>query len=162
MTSGRHKQPSALGIGPPHPDEPQPELLSDIPPCPDFLTGAAAEEWDRAAHELIDVGILSDLDLPLLATWCQQWKIWRACVDRMNKLEAEDPETRGVIVKSATGAAYQNPVLGAMNAAARELRKLGQELGLSPSGRAGVKVDPLRPSAAKRNASLIAQKFGLA
>jgi P27 family predicted phage terminase small subunit len=140
MTQGRRKKPSALRIVGARPDEPQPTTLRELPPCPAYLTGAAAEEWARASDELISVGILTDLDLPLLGTWCQQFKIWRSCVETLNEAEAADPVSRGVVVRSPSGAAYQNPVVGALNAAAREMRRLGQELGLSPSGRAGMTV----------------------
>jgi P27 family predicted phage terminase small subunit len=158
MTSGRRKMPTRLRVVSrnANPHEPEPEAVSRLPACPKYLTGYAREEWSRAGRELVSVGILTDLDLGLLAAWCQTFKTWRGCVEAMNTLEVQDPATRGLIVRSPSGAAYQNPILGTMNSAAREMRRLAQELGLSPSGRAGIAVSPI----SKPSAELI-EKYGL-
>jgi P27 family predicted phage terminase small subunit len=149
--------PTALRVvGSANPNEPEPELFNRLPACPKYLTGYAREEWSRAGRELLSVGILTNLDLGLLAAWCQTFKTWRGCVEAMNALEKQDPVTRGLVVRSPSGAAYQNPVLGTMNAAAREMRRLAQELGLSPSGRAGITVSP----ESKRHAELV-KKYNL-
>jgi P27 family predicted phage terminase small subunit len=151
--SGRRKTPTALRRdGVPNPHEPDPDKLEEVPPPPDHLTGRARDFWNSAASELVALGVLTSLDLPLLACWAELAKRHVLAVTAMNALEVQDPSTHGTIIRSSSGAAYQNPLLGVISSTAREMRRLGQELGLSPSGRAGLVVSraPERETIARK------------
>lgn len=47
-----------------------------------------------------------------------------------------------LVVATKTGYPMQNPLIGIINTAADQMRKLGSELGLSPSSRTRLAVEP--------------------
>src|SRR5690348_8264998 len=50
--------------------EPQPAILQEVPKPPSHLSTRGKAEWRRVAAQLIDLGLLSDLDLSALAAYC--------------------------------------------------------------------------------------------
>jgi phage terminase small subunit len=66
--------------------KPQPEIAADVPEPPPFITGYAADEWWTTAPELHRLGLLTRIDVPSLAAYCQPsgsgaWRLkhWRRC-----------------------------------------------------------------------------------
>jgi len=57
----------------PIPKEMPAPLLSEMPAAPSFLLPEATAEWHRTGTELIQLGVLSTLDLPSFAAYCQAW-----------------------------------------------------------------------------------------
>lgn len=53
-----------------NPAEPRPTVLDRIPPPPSHLNEDAAAEWTRIAHQLHELGLLTDLDLSSLVAYC--------------------------------------------------------------------------------------------
>jgi phage terminase small subunit len=56
-------------------NEPQPDLLTEIPAPPAFmpLAGRARKAWDDLAARAIALGVLSEADLPMLASVCRDF-----------------------------------------------------------------------------------------
>ena len=54
--------------------EPKPELK--IPPCPSHLADGARLEWDRICQELHNLGLLTGLDVAILAGYCAVFDRW--------------------------------------------------------------------------------------
>jgi P27 family predicted phage terminase small subunit len=112
--------------------EPTPEVA--IPPRPAYLDAGARKEWDRVAAELYHAGVLTRLDMAVLAGYCQNFS-------RLQEAErglAED----GLIVRSPNGYPIQNPYLSIVHEAQRQMRAFAVELGITPASRSRVTVTP--------------------
>lgn len=77
MPKGRVPKPTTLkeregnrGHRKGNPAEPRPALLDRIPPPPPHLNEDASAEWARIAHQLHELGLLTDLDLSSLVAYC--------------------------------------------------------------------------------------------
>ncbi len=57
----------------PLPEEPEPSPVQEVPQPPDWLLAEGKREWRRLAEELGQVGLLTRVDLSMLAVWCQVW-----------------------------------------------------------------------------------------
>ena len=98
-----------------------------VPRCPATLKGEAKAEWQRMAELLFDLGIIAKLDRTTLAVHCIAWARW---------VEAETAiAAQGTIVKSPNGYPIQNPYLSVANQAAKQMKELLSEFGLSPAAR---------------------------
>jgi len=105
-----------------------------IPKPPALLKGEALREWKRITPQLAAVGILTRLDLAVLAAYCQAWARW---------LDAESNLIKtGPVVKALSGYPMLNPWLCIANKAMQQIQRLAAELGLTPSARTRIEVDP--------------------
>ena len=149
MGVGRKPKPTAIkelagnpGHRPLNRNEPKP---SGIPTCPTCLDAAAKREWTRISKELIAVGLLTSVDRAMLASYCDAYSRWSEATAELNELR----RTKGksvLVVATPTGYPMQNPLIGIINTAADQMRKFGTELGLSPSSRTRLAVEPQKPS----------------
>jgi P27 family predicted phage terminase small subunit len=139
MPAGRKPKPSALKMLEGNPgkrrlneSEPQP---GGIPTCPKSLDKAARAEWKRVSKELVAIGLLTSVDRAVLASYCQAWSRWTQATEAFNTKPV-------LVVATKTGYPIQNPLIGIINTAADQMRKLAAELGLSPSARSRLSVEP--------------------
>jgi P27 family predicted phage terminase small subunit len=117
------------------------------PACPEYLTGYALEEWNETAPELHALNCLSPLDLALFGAYCEAVKRWRTATEKLAEMEARDPVTAGLIVRTQSGGAATNPLVAIVDNAARTMARLAGEFGLSPSARSRLTVgEPPAPS----------------
>ena len=73
------------------------------------------------------LGLVSKVDQAALSIYCAAWARW---------IEAEAKVTEmGLVVKSPNGYPIQNPYLSIANTAAKQIRTLLAEFGLSPKAR---------------------------
>jgi len=134
---GPRPQPTALKLARGNPGkralpkgEPEPEAA--VPECPPHLGELARVEWWRITAELRTLGLVTRIDLAMLAGYCVTWGRW---------VEAEGKvEEMGLLIKTPNGHPIQNPYLAIANRALAQLQKLAAEFGLSPSSRTGVKA----------------------
>jgi P27 family predicted phage terminase small subunit len=111
--------------------KPRPE----IPAPPPMLSGDALTEWKRLTPLLAAVGLISQLDLAVLASYCQAWARW---IDAERQLAAT-----GLIIKAPNGYPMNSPYLAIANKAMEQLRQLAEQIGLSGSARSRIKAaDP--------------------
>jgi P27 family predicted phage terminase small subunit len=126
----------------------QPAWPPEIPEPPDFLgTGEARQEWLRLAPQLHALGLLTAVDVPMLAVYCTSYERWRTALSLLNQLEANDPVMKGLLIKSRDRGAVRNPLLAVVRHEADTMRLLAAEFGFTPSARSRIHaVDPVGPS----------------
>ncbi|MFH1485105.1 MAG: phage terminase small subunit P27 family [Chloroflexota bacterium] len=113
-------------------DQPQPRrgLLR----CPSWLRDEAKREWRRVAPELGRLGLLTELDRSLLASYCQTLARWRQCEEIL--------AVHGRTYWAASGQLRRRPEIGIAQADQAALRQLAAELGLTPSARGRMGITP--------------------
>lgn len=131
---GRKPTPTALhalhgspGKRKPPPGEPKPATATGLLAPPAHLGKDAAGEWRRITGELKAVGLVSRLDLGLLAAWCAAYGDF---------VQAERALKRGGLVKKGDdGVMRRNPWLMVKSKAVEQMVRIGSEFGLSPASR---------------------------
>jgi P27 family predicted phage terminase small subunit len=131
----------------PYRPTPQPKRGAEPPPPPDYLSELAQAEWRRIAPELWRLGVLTVLDLALLAVYVDALERWRAASRLLAQQAAANPESQELITKTPEGRRQQNPLLRIQARQAELVRRLGSELGLSPAARTSLVAAP--PSGGK-------------
>ena len=101
---------------------------------PRWLKGDARRKWRELVPELVAVGIISRLDRDLLTLYCQTYADWL----EIRKLRQTEPS----VITTTSGNLIQNPLIGLQNRISACLLRLSRELGLSPTARAGLRVQP--------------------
>ncbi len=114
---GRRKRPA---------HEPQPTVATVYEP-PAHLGEDARIEWTRLTTELRALGIITVLDLGLLAAWCTAWGDY---VQAERELRRE-----GLVVESRDRGPVRNPWFLVRNKAIEQMLRIGSEFGLSPASR---------------------------
>lgn len=105
--------------------------LTDVPEPPEWLGEYGVKEWERVAPTLVNMRILADADVLMLAVYCQNVHIMvEAAIDLANQ---------GNVVMGTRGW-VRNPSLTAFNAAVVAMRALAAEFGMTPSSRARVSI----------------------
>jgi len=121
---------------PPRDQEPQPP--EKMPACPAHLDDMAKIEWERCGDILMTIGLMTELDMAVLAGYCQAYSEWaRATV--------EVPVKGPVWIEAKTGLPRLNPWLRVAREAYDKMMKAAVLLGLSPSSRASLKVEKPKP-----------------
>lgn len=116
----------------------------EVPDPPDWLIGRGRAEWERIVPLMMEVGLLANLDLNNLANYCECVGIVAETTLMMNapkpKRRKKGDAPRGLVVISPNGAPYVNPLHAAKMAAMRDMLRLSQSLGLTPSARASISL----------------------
>ena len=93
------------------------------------------KQRDAAAKQLDDCGIMTVVDEPALAHYCEQFAIWQDALASTRR--------KGLLITNKrTGAVHANPSINIANQAHDRLVKMMQEFGMTPSSRARVKIRP--------------------
>jgi P27 family predicted phage terminase small subunit len=119
---------------------PRPPAIPHTPPPPAHIHALAQEEWARVAPLMVEVGMLTELDLAPLVAYCEAFATFRVASEKLAALAVDDPSSAGLIVRSPGGAVYLNPLQAVKAKAARDMVSFAAELGLTPAGRAGIVV----------------------
>ena len=137
---GRKPTPTALKIVRGNPgkralpkDEPTPQAGAD---APDWLSPLAAEHWPLIAKQLDDAQVLTVMDAPALALYCEAFARWKHANEQLAKL--------GLVVKAPSGYPVQSPYLSIANKAFDQMAKMLVEFGMTPSSRS--RVTKAKPS----------------
>ncbi len=138
MAKGRKSLPSKIhqlhgnpGRRPPNADEPMPP--ESMPECPEHLDEIAKAEWKRAGKLLMDVRIMTDLDMAMLAGYVTYFSQWCTATVQLQK--------SGMVYKRKDGAPGWNPYFRVANDCYDRMVKTAVLLGLSPSSRVNLKVE---------------------
>ena len=118
-------------------NEPEPEKPIKPPPAPRHLDKLAKKEWRRISKLIHPLGLLTKIDLTALSAYCATYSLW---VDAMLQIQEH-----GVLIKAQSGFPMQSPYLQIANKAQGEMRKWLVEFGMTPSSRAGLKVNSVKP-----------------
>lgn len=100
--------------------------------CPAWLEGEAKREWNRVAPELGRLGLLTVVDVPAFAGYCQSYRRWR---------EAE-AAVSAAITAGALGMAVSQGLEGMARERLRLMKTLAAEFGFTPASRSRVTAAP--------------------
>lgn len=132
---GRPPKPAALKRlhGTARADRPQGvELPPGCPDCPKHITGEARKQWRRVVPELVKHGIVSLIDASILELYCTAYANWRQAQAEWN--------SRGLLIDTPHGP-MKNPAVIVTQDERKECARLGNLLGLDPSGRVKLKAE---------------------
>ena len=115
----------------------EPTPPEKMPSCPHHLDAEARKEWQRTGKILLSIGLLTDLDRAVLAGYCQSWSEYVSATLKIQEL--------GTVYKKADGTPGLSPYIRIAREAFERWMKAGVLLGLSPSSRAGLKVEKPKP-----------------
>ena len=111
--------------------EPQPRQAGQ-PSAPKWLPEAAREEWRRVVNELHATGVLTTVDLAVLEAYCISYANWRDAEILL--------KTQPRVIESDKGNLYISPWANEARACMRDMLKMAQELGMTPSARSRIQV----------------------
>ncbi|MFA5433390.1 MAG: P27 family phage terminase small subunit [Candidatus Paceibacterota bacterium] len=109
-----------------------PDLSSDLPDPPEWITGYALDEWNRIANKLHINGYLNDCTRGLFAALCQQYKMLRIAVEEQNRYISETGNASAVTTETTNGNIIQNTIIGTINSVTKVYEKLCTDFGLNP------------------------------
>lgn len=140
LQGGRDRFAESIVDGRAHP-------VVEIPKPPKNLSPEARREWKRLAPRLEQLGLVSELDRSLLASWARLNAVnealeqrWAERVDELvaGGLGYASAVERVEIEAMPSGYKQQSALSSRMRAAREELRAIGDRFGLSPAARARV------------------------
>ena len=120
---------------PPRDAEPRPP--EKMPPCPKHLDKMARKEWRRAGKVLQTIGLLTDLDMAVLAGYCDGYSQWAEATAQVQK--------GGTVYKRPDGSPGLSPYLRVAREAYDRMMKAAVLIGMSPSSRASLRVEKPKP-----------------
>ena len=139
---GRKPQPTALkvlkgnpGRRPLNEDEPKPEVL--LPRPPSHLSPVARREWKRTGTLLVEMGLMTNLDVAALAGYCVAYSHWVDAEQQMRK--------HGLLMKSTRGEPTRSPYWFISAHSMAAMRSFLLEFGMSPSSRSNVASGSVAP-----------------
>lgn len=135
--------------------EPRPTLPTVLPDPPDYLTGYALGEWERVMPDLFGTGVYAEIDQTMLAAYCMSFGRWIQAELDLDKMAKLDQVTHGLMMKTSNGNAIQNPLVGAAASARRDMHRLADSFGLTPSSRTQIQTGKGGED------SRVANKYGL-
>jgi P27 family predicted phage terminase small subunit len=126
------------------------------PECPSWLNEYAQEEWQSISKELLELGLLTNIDGTALAGYCQAVARWRQAEEFLEKYSKDkDGKCNGFMVKAPSGYLQQLPQVSIAQKYLQIAKSFLIEFGLTPSSRANlIKPEP------KREKSEFEKKFG--
>lgn len=122
-----------------HDEIQNPPVPVGAPPQPEWLTQAAAEEWDRVVPDLITLGLISTLDMMALVTYCEAVADYKTFSQRIAQVNAQQAD-RGDVMTFSTGAKQISIWRQLRNDAEKRANQAGALFGFSPMARRNLKV----------------------
>lgn len=111
-------------------------VTAGLPDKPKGLLKVESELWDSMGAKLVELGILSEIDVSVfhryVVTYCE-WKKWNN--------ECRKDNGKGSIQIFATGARQMSVEAVMRKQAAEQLAKLEQQLGMTPRARQAIKLE---------------------
>jgi len=93
---------------------------------PDFVTGEAAKEWERAVAAM-PAGLYTAADAPVLAVYCVAWVLFRNALSQVAR--------EGMTSTGSTGQMVAHPSLAVVAKQSEVILRASDRLGMSPSAR---------------------------
>lgn len=111
--------------------QPKSEIVTVLPPPPDYFGEYAAKEWNRTGPLLIQNKLLQEADIPVFAAYCMNIELLIQAQFEIKK--------NGMLVLGARGK-VRNPAIAAFGQASTAIRGFATEFGLTPSARSRIKL----------------------
>lgn len=96
---------------------------SEAPSPPNWLTGAALEEWERVVPLLVEGGAVRQVDRAVLAAYCQTYTLWCECARSLTAADVVGEDGK------------LNPLARFTESSLKQLRGLLDQLGFTPAAR---------------------------
>ncbi|WP_232340790.1 phage terminase small subunit P27 family [Burkholderia pseudomallei] len=103
------------------------------------MSDAAKAQWPTVAKQLSDAGLLTVIDAPALALYCEAFARWKDANDNIVKF--------GAVIKAPSGFPIQSPFLAIANKTHAQMVRLLAEFGMTPSSRSRVTAKKPDPTA---------------
>ena len=138
-TPGPKPTPTRLKLVAGNPGHRPPNAAEPMPPAPrklrvpGHLSKAAKAEYRRIGTQLAKLGIFTDLDGRALELYAETYAQWCEATEKAAKA--------GMVIKTAGGYPMINPFLTVAEKAAKQMRALLAEFGMTPSSRTRVSAD---------------------
>ena len=110
--------------------------LDEVPAPPAWLSDAAKTEWRRMATELLQLGVLSTIDLKVLEGYCAAYG---------RAVRAEKATAKDSLTMLTPQGRIPRPEVNIAKQAWAEMRAFAVKLGATPADRTRVKVEPPKP-----------------
>lgn len=112
-------------------------VLATLPPAPGFLDDVARYEWDRIGPELVEKQLLTAASLAAFTAYCLNVARVVAAEKQIN--------ADGMVIKTPQGFLQAHPCVSIARQCGAEVRRFGQEFGLTPSAKTKVRI-PEKPA----------------
>ena len=112
----------------------EPVIESGVPKPPFGMSKPARTQWDYYAPLLSDGRVLTLADREALGCYCDSTATFNLACRKLKK--------EGLVIIAPSGFPVQNPWMAIKNKAKDQMLRWGSELGLSPSSRARIKIEP--------------------
>ena len=122
-----------------NPYEPTIAALTEIPKAPYYLKAIAKRFWTRTAGVLVEMGVLTEADLPGLEAYCSVYARWKDAEAHLGQagLTTLGGQNGLIVVPS--------PYLKIVEDNLKQMKGWMVEFGLTPSSRSRVKVEKKQP-----------------
>ena len=105
----------------------EPDVTCKLPPCPKSLGPLAKHEWRRIGKLMLEANMISQLDMGLLAAYCDSYEQWMKATEYIND--------HNLVYQTPSGYAQQNPFVSIAQSYAKQMHKFAEQLGLTPASR---------------------------
>jgi len=102
--------------------------------APRWLDAEAKSAWRDIAPKLQRIGLLTEIDGPMLEAWCVLYARWRKAENVL--------KTGGLTYETATGFVRPRPEIAIATNTLKEMRLLVTEFGMTPASRSRISVAP--------------------
>ena len=114
-----------------NPNEPTLPVFDKVPACPKHLQGEARKAWRRTARVVVQMGILTEADLPAMEAYCVTYAIWKEAHEKLVEF--------GIMHRNASGRGFApSPYLRVLEDTSKQMRGWMLEFGITPSSRSRV------------------------
>ena len=97
-----------------------------IPDAPEGLSEAGRREWDRITPQLLQLGLISRMDLAALHAYCESYASWADACAKVRRM--------GAVLK-VKNVPVQNPYLAVADKSLAFMHRFLTEFGLTPASR---------------------------
>lgn len=111
-----------------------------IPDAPKHLKGSSLKEWNRISVELVQLGLISQIDRAALSMYCTAWGRHTDAETKLRELGE-----LGLIDETPNGFKVQGVWLNISNKAMEQCAKFMAEFGMSPAARSRVTPGDTQP-----------------
>jgi len=107
---------------------------ADIPKMPAYMADEAKVVWRRVLRDMRHTGVIRAADTDVLRAYCESVARYQHAARLLGQ--------SGPLVRGQRGELVKNPLHQIVRDNADEIRQFARELGLSPSARAGLRIEP--------------------
>ena len=87
--------------------------------------------WGRVCSALYAAGLMTELDRAALAAYCAAYGRWAQAERAINRMAAKDGLNAALMIKTVSGNAIQNPLVGIANKAKADMVRYAAEFGMT-------------------------------